>query len=50
MPLARSCEVENVSAAGARMEPVTQLTDEQWTLIKDCFPNTKPSRRVAQVG
>ena len=30
-------------AAGSKMEPLTQLTDEQWFLIKDLFPWKPPS-------
>ena len=31
--------------AGSRMEPEPQLTDEQWSLIADLFPDELPSEK-----
>jgi transposase len=32
-----------LAQAGSRMEPQSELTDEQWLLIKDLFPEPAPS-------
>ena len=39
----RSRKGATVPDTGSRMEPEYELTDEQWNLIADLFPNPKPS-------
>jgi transposase len=39
----RSRQGTDVPAAGSRMEPEYELTNEQWQLIADLFPHAPPS-------
>ena len=41
----RSRTHEAARPAGSRMEPEPQLTDEQWSLIADLFPDELPSEK-----
>ena len=41
----RSRKLRAKARAGSRMEPESQLTDEQWLLIADLFPDEPPSEK-----
>lgn len=41
----RSRKQRAKARAGSRMEPQPQLTDEQWFLISDLFPDEPPSEK-----
>ncbi len=45
MPTRSRPEPKKLDGAGSRTEPELQLTDEQWFLIADLFPNPPMTRR-----
>lgn len=43
MAIRSRTELDRLEQSGSRTEPTPQLTDDQWFLIADLFPNPEPS-------